>query len=53
MKSFYGQLNQGREPDRIDKWMSHRHAKLLRSWVWPFSTEKQFITAGISGRAKV
>jgi hypothetical protein len=27
--------------------------KLLRSWVWPFSAEKQFITVGISGRAKV
>ncbi len=27
--------------------------KLLRSWVWPFNAEKQFITVGISGRAKV
>jgi hypothetical protein len=26
--------------------------KLLRSWVWPFNTEKQYITVGISGRAK-
>jgi hypothetical protein len=26
--------------------------KLLRSWVWPFNAEKQFITVGISGRAK-
>jgi hypothetical protein len=24
MKSFYGQMNQGREADRIGKWMSHR-----------------------------
>jgi hypothetical protein len=27
--------------------------KLLRSWVWPFNAEKQFITVGISGRARV
>jgi hypothetical protein len=27
--------------------------KLLRSWIWPFSAEKQFITVGISGRAGV
>jgi hypothetical protein len=26
--------------------------KLLRSWVWPFNAEKQFITVGISGQAK-
>jgi hypothetical protein len=26
--------------------------KLLRSWVWPFNAEKQFVTVGISGRAK-
>jgi hypothetical protein len=24
MKSFYGQMNQGREPDRTGKWMNHR-----------------------------
>jgi hypothetical protein len=27
--------------------------KLLRSWIWAFNAEKQFITVGISGRAKV
>jgi hypothetical protein len=27
--------------------------KLLRSWVWPFNAEKQFVTVGISGRAKI
>lgn len=26
--------------------------KLLRSWIWPFSAEKQFITVGISGQAR-
>jgi hypothetical protein len=26
--------------------------KLLRSWIWPFNSEKQFITVGISGRAR-
>jgi hypothetical protein len=26
--------------------------KLLRSWIWPFNLEKQFITVGIAGRLK-
>ncbi|MDB5052338.1 MAG: hypothetical protein JWM44_388 [Bacilli bacterium] len=26
--------------------------KLLRSWIWPFNAEKQFVTVGISGRVK-
>jgi hypothetical protein len=26
--------------------------KLLRSWLWPFNAEKQFMTVGIAGRAK-
>jgi hypothetical protein len=26
--------------------------KLLRSWLWPFNAEKQFVAVGIAGRAK-
>jgi len=28
------------------------NGKILRSWLWPFNDEKQFITVGIAGRAK-
>jgi len=35
----------------IDQRLSSE-GKLLRSWLWPFNDEKQFITVGIAGQVK-